>query len=587
MRKIVIIIIGFAFFVQLNAQQSTTGKHRPENVSKGITLKYGTNQITINDVPSYLWRYGCGPTALGMVIGYYDRQGFSDLINGDSYTQTNEVNNSMANSEHYNDYSLPKDYSPNLLEDKSETGDAHTSNCIADFMQTSWSSAGNYWGWSYSSKIDDAFTKYIRMKNFAYEINTSYEWFSESSWDKYLTEINNDRPVVLLVDSDGDGGTDHFVTGFGYDDTDTTYAIYDTWNHEIHWYKWREMADDYSWGIYGFNILEISINDADFKISASVNPNNSGTINGAGAYDNGETCNLTASEENGYYFVNWTEDDIEVSTGVNYSFTVSEERTLVANFINCSSSAGEDLFSCGAEATLNAEEPVNGTGIWSVFTGQGTFVNNSMAKTKVIDIPGGDNEYIWTVNNNGCSDSDTVLVTFREFPSANFSVSPINQTYPSSTVNIENLSQSTFEFYKWDFGDENTVENNSFIANFSHIYSSWGDYEITLIGGYISCADTTRQNVKILEATTGLQSLLQNGIKIYPNPSNGIFSVEFENNSLPDEITITGLNGQKVYHNTKLNKHQIIDLSTFGLGIYFIRINTANETIVAKVIISK
>lgn len=61
----------------------------------------------------------------------------------------------------------------------------------------------------------------------------------------------------MLVDSDGNGNTDHFVTGIGYDESNSTYAIYDTWDNNIHWYQWRGMSSSYSWGIYGFNILEI------------------------------------------------------------------------------------------------------------------------------------------------------------------------------------------------------------------------------------------------------------------------------------------------------------------------------------------
>ena len=173
-------------------------------------------------MPTYLWCRGCGPTALGMLVGYYDNNGFPDLIAGETINQTDEVDNAIASSAHYNDYSLPKDYYPNLLSDKSEKGDAHKSDCIADFMQTSWSSEGIYWGWSWSSKISIAFTKYIEMKKFAYTLKTSYDWLSQASWNNYLNEINNNRPVILLVDTDADGKIDHFVTGIGYDDTDTS-----------------------------------------------------------------------------------------------------------------------------------------------------------------------------------------------------------------------------------------------------------------------------------------------------------------------------------------------------------------------------
>jgi hypothetical protein len=124
----------------LRAQQSTTGPVRPFGVSTGIfrggtELKTATIRI-IDGVPSYNWYRGCGPTALGMVVGYHDLHGFPDLIEGDAETQTDKVNDAIANDQHYNDYSLPLDYSPDLKKDNSELGGAHTSNCIADFMYT-------------------------------------------------------------------------------------------------------------------------------------------------------------------------------------------------------------------------------------------------------------------------------------------------------------------------------------------------------------------------------------------------------------------------------------------------------------------
>ena len=43
------------------------------------------DQTVIGAVPPYLWRHGCGPTAAGMVMGYWDGQGFPDLIPGESF----------------------------------------------------------------------------------------------------------------------------------------------------------------------------------------------------------------------------------------------------------------------------------------------------------------------------------------------------------------------------------------------------------------------------------------------------------------------------------------------------------------------
>jgi hypothetical protein len=75
------------------------------------------------------------------------------------------------------------------------------------------------------------------------------------------------------------------------------------------------------------------------NISASVNPVNSGNITGTGNYDYNTTCELVATPQTGYNFVNWTENGTEVSTNATYSFTVTQDSSVVANFTFTSSIA--------------------------------------------------------------------------------------------------------------------------------------------------------------------------------------------------------------------------------------------------------
>ena len=63
-----------------------------------------------------------------------------------------------------------------------------------------------------------------------------------------------------------------------------------------------------------------------------VNPVEGGTVTGAGTYTQGATATLTATANEGYTFVNWTENGEVVSTDNPYSFTVNEATTLTANF---------------------------------------------------------------------------------------------------------------------------------------------------------------------------------------------------------------------------------------------------------------
>ena len=69
-----------------------------------------------------------------------------------------------------------------------------------------------------------------------------------------------------------------------------------------------------------------------WDISAIAVPTEGGTVSGAGTYEQGQTCTLTATPNESYEFLRWTEGGILVSTDATYSFTVTENRSLVATF---------------------------------------------------------------------------------------------------------------------------------------------------------------------------------------------------------------------------------------------------------------
>jgi len=61
-------------------------------------------------------------------------------------------------------------------------------------------------------------------------------------------------------------------------------------------------------------------------------PANSGTIKGLGEYKYNSIVTLVATPSIGYRFVNWTENNTPVSTNTSYSFSITDNRILVANF---------------------------------------------------------------------------------------------------------------------------------------------------------------------------------------------------------------------------------------------------------------
>ncbi len=255
---------------------STTGPVPPAGLDQGLRPP-DKAMVIIPGVPSYIWQHGCGPTALGMVIGYYDGNGFADLVPGNAATQTNAVNAMIASdsndpdcgaghSDHYGDYSCPLDSSMAIpiQTDRSETGGAHADECVADFMQTSFSSRGLRYGWSFDSDVGDAFRDYVNMINSAYAPQAQKHSFAGFSFDDYKEEIDAGRPVVMLVDHNGDGKTSHFITGIGYDDVGNQYAAYNTWDHNVHWYDWHAMTTGDPWGIYSITTCRMQAIDVVF-----------------------------------------------------------------------------------------------------------------------------------------------------------------------------------------------------------------------------------------------------------------------------------------------------------------------------------
>lgn len=329
MNSIFLFGISLLISTQILAQQSTTGPTPPQGVSLGED--YGgwrAEDVVITGVPRYSWYRGCAPTAMGMVIGYYDTHGFDDLIAGDASTQTSVVNDAIASSQHYSDYSLPKDYYPSLVADNSETGNTHGNNCIADFMQTSRSNVGNYWGWTWLSEISSGFEGYFSTKYDNYETFTSQIWYSDTDgWEAYKQEVDNNTPVLILVDTDGDNSTDHFVTGVGYNEDERQYGIYDTWSNEIRWHLWQGKALGNEWGVFSVSTFEIYSD-----IVTGINPVGCATVTGAGFYRKGETVELIATPEEGYDFTYWMEEGVILSTNAHYSFLAAGNRYIVANF---------------------------------------------------------------------------------------------------------------------------------------------------------------------------------------------------------------------------------------------------------------
>lgn len=252
--------------------------------------------------PDYDWWYGCSATSAGMMMGYYDINGYGGLTydnlvpGGDAEAETHVgpptgssalVNNIIASSGHITDFysSAPPNGSsaPHYMNSGDDLpGPFHSFDCLADFMGTSQDSVGNlngstnfhfYTGGSQwhdydveNYSVEDADGMYGIGEYVAYagydhtnlytqltdNNSFGYSPFSGGfSFADYMNEIDNDRVVMLHVEG-------HSMYGYDYGDNNTVY-LHDTWTLGQKSMSWGGAYA--TLGMWGVTVLEITGGD--------------------------------------------------------------------------------------------------------------------------------------------------------------------------------------------------------------------------------------------------------------------------------------------------------------------------------------
>ena len=141
--------------------------------------------------------------------------------------------------------------------------------------------------------------------------------------------------TIAATANPNDGGT---VSGTGQYTQGASCTLTATANTGYTFTNWTEDGNvastnaSYTFNVTGNRTLVANFALNTYSITATANPTAGGTVTGAGTYNQGASCTLTATANTGYTFSNWTENGSVVSTNANYSFTVEGARTLVANF---------------------------------------------------------------------------------------------------------------------------------------------------------------------------------------------------------------------------------------------------------------
>lgn len=111
---------------------------------------------------------------------------------------------------------------------------------------------------------------------------------------------------------------------------------------------------------------------------------------------------------------------------------------------------------------------------------------------------------------------------------------------------------------------------------------------LTLGTHYYVCTNHASMGMKgtiIVQNPTGIaENQLNENISIYPNPSNGKFTISFDQ-SVKHDISIYNILGEKIYQSAIANPKSEIDLSNQPKEIYFINFSFGQTVLTKKIVI--
>ena len=86
------------------------------------------------------------------------------------------------------------------------------------------------------------------------------------------------------------------------------------------------------------------------------------------------------------------------------------------------------------------------------------------------------------------------------------------------------------------------------------------------------------------QSAVSLNEILEVNLTLYPNPSNGVFTIESASTQ-EKNIQIMDLNGALIYNELSTAKSLKVDLSNFATGIYLVKVKSGNQEVIRKMVL--
>lgn len=249
-----------------------------------------------------------------------------------------------------------------------------------------------------------------------------------------VTLVGNFEPIgttatISLIANPAEGGT---VSGGGTVPTNSLVTNIATANVGYQFINWTtngvqaSPSNTYIFLATNDEILIANFTPTSNTLTVMINPILGGSATGSGTYPTGTVVTNTATPSNGYAFFNWTTNGIQASTSNNYVVTLTNDQTIVANFMNTN----------GFTGTSNTVTVVSSPSTGSMANINGAFLTGSVATVTVT--PNLGYQFMnWMSNGVVVSTSSTYQfqVMTNVTLTANFALAPLIVTVNSSPTN--------------------------------------------------------------------------------------------------------------------------------------------------------
>ena len=320
---------------------------------------------------------------------------------------------------------------------------------------------------------------------------------------------------------------------------------------------------NYTFTVEGNRNLVANFTAITYTITVSANPSNSGTTSGGGTYTHGQSCTVIATSADGYTFMNWTENGSMVSNDANYSFTVTSNRSLVANF----EEQQPDTYNINVSPNPNIGGTVTGGGNYdadqqctvtaTANTGY-TFIN----WTEDGDVVATEASYSFIVAGNRTLVANFTLnsytISVTADPREGGTVTGTGNYEYGASCTLTATANENYEFINWT---KNGIEDST-DATYTFMVTASEEYV-----AHFSFDDLVSENASTCQ--------------IFPNPFTSSLSITTENTA--QSISVYDLNGHMLMKQNVNELQFEIDLSQLSHGTYLLHIDYGDSRSVHRI----